>query len=683
MAFVYPNLLWALALVAIPVIIHLFNFRKYKKVYFTNVRFLRELQHESKSKSRLKEILILLTRCLAMACLILAFCQPVWLNDPQNKQSSLKKVVGLYLDNSFSTNNINKQGPVADLLKLKAAEVVKAFGNSARYYLLTNDFEGKHQRFYSDEEILKQIDEVKISPTERLLSDVIKRQADFLNSEKGAQRFAYLFSDAQQSTFNLGQCEMDTNIRSTLVPVNANKVNNLYVDSCWFQTPVQQFGVVQKLHAHIRNLGDHSTDVGTARLLLNGTQVALASFSMIAGGSAEVQFAFECKVNGFNFGSIQIDDYPITFDDQLFFAFNSKVHIRVCIINGSKATNNQALNSLFASDSMFVLNTFSEQAIDYGKLKATEVLILNQPEELSSGLQSELEKFKNKGGVILINPSKTSNSTAYNTVLSTLGLPVLSGLDTTQINADLPSAATGFYDGVFEKLDPQMNLPNIKSHFKVQLNQKNNAEVVLQLQNGDPLLTFSKIGSTKAYLLTSPLNENAGNFIKHALFVPTMYKLCFSGLSQQNLFLKVGEPAILNMPSVESTSELPPLVKKTDSTFEVIPERRIVNNAVVLYLRQLITAPGFYKLEQGTTALLPLAFNYSRRESHLTAYTETELQNIVDGKAWKNVRVLVDTQTDISKTVLQEADGKKLWKLFIILTLVFMGIELLLLRLLK
>ena len=78
--FLYPAFLWALMAISIPVIIHLFNFRRYKKVYFTNVKFLKELQHESKSKSRLKEILILIARCLAIASLVFAFSQPIILD---------------------------------------------------------------------------------------------------------------------------------------------------------------------------------------------------------------------------------------------------------------------------------------------------------------------------------------------------------------------------------------------------------------------------------------------------------------------------------------------------------------------------------------------------------------------------------------------------------------------------
>src|SRR3954468_9797392 len=163
MMFVYPLFLWALAAITIPIIIHLFNFRRYKKVYFTNVKFLKELQQESKSKSRLKELLILAARCLAIACLVLAFCQPFIPGTDSGIINTGAKAISLYIDNSFSMENVNKQGPLLEIAKSRAKEVIKAFGVADRFQVITNDFEGKHQRFQTKEDALSAVDEIKIS----------------------------------------------------------------------------------------------------------------------------------------------------------------------------------------------------------------------------------------------------------------------------------------------------------------------------------------------------------------------------------------------------------------------------------------------------------------------------------------------------------------------------------------
>src|SRR3954467_10394129 len=99
MVFLQPLFLWALAAVSVPVIIHLFNFRRFKKIYFTNVRFLQEIKQDTRSRSRLKHLLILIARLLALAFLVFAFAQPFI---PLSKSSNVTtgtKHVSIYIDN--------------------------------------------------------------------------------------------------------------------------------------------------------------------------------------------------------------------------------------------------------------------------------------------------------------------------------------------------------------------------------------------------------------------------------------------------------------------------------------------------------------------------------------------------------------------------------------------------------
>ena len=71
-----PQILYALLALAIPIIIHLFNFRKHEKIYFSSIRFLEEIKTKNKKKRNLKNLLILLSRLLALAFLIIAFAKP-------------------------------------------------------------------------------------------------------------------------------------------------------------------------------------------------------------------------------------------------------------------------------------------------------------------------------------------------------------------------------------------------------------------------------------------------------------------------------------------------------------------------------------------------------------------------------------------------------------------------------
>lgn len=683
MIVVYPVFLWALFAVTIPIIIHLFNFKKYKKVYFTNVRFLKELQHQSKAKSRLKEILVLIARCLTIACLVLAFAQPIIPNANSTTINTGTKAISIYVDNSFSMENVSKQGALIDIAKARAKDVINAFNSVDKFQVITNDFEGKHQRFFSKEDALNEIDEIKISSAVRLLGDVVKRQEEFLNTSNLLTKKIYLLSDAQKSTFTIESLKTDTAIKTTLIPIKANQINNVYIDSCWFETPLQQKGFIQKLHATLVNNGNAAIDVGSAKLYLNKQQLALSSFSLDPSSTTEIVFTFECKQSGFNFGSIKIEDYPITFDDELFFAFNSKVNVSVTVISGKEIKENNTLETLFKTDSLFKFNAFTEQTIDFGAFKTSDVIVLNQLSEISSGLLSELTKFSNQGGSIVFIPSQTGNLINYNQALTSLQLPNILSSDTASLKIDKIELASKFYTGVFDKVEDRLNLPQINKHYKLVKTNASKFETILQLQNSDAFFGVSSNGNSLSYLFTSPLIQNATNFSKHALFVPTFYRICFSCLKGAPLFYATNSNVVISLKNDATQLEQPPHIKQLNSQLDIIPEQRIVNNSLFLYTRNQINNKGFYEVIKNSNPVLPLAFNFSRKESNLTCYTVDELSKILANKASKNLSLIESSQSDISKQIQQDANGKKLWKLFILFALLFIAVEISLLRFLK
>lgn len=681
MTFVYPSFLWALFALLVPIIIHLFNFRRYKKVYFTNVKFLKELQEESKSRSRLRELIILLCRCLALACLILAFSQPV-IRSGGNQIAAGSSAVGIYIDNSFSAQNTVKQGPIMDVERMRAKQIVNSFSGTDRFQILTNDFEGRHQRLLTKEDALAAIDEIKVSPSPRLLSEVIQRQTTFLSSAAAPVKRMYLLSDAQKSTFNLPACKPDSTVHTSILALSPSRPNNAFVDTCWFESPLQQKGFIQKLHVKIVNDGSGKIEAGSAKLNLNGAQTALASFSLEAGATAEVVFTFECKQEGFNYGSVKIEDYPVTFDDELYFAFNASVSLKICLLNGREAGERNALTTLFKNDSLFNQEIFSEQGIDYAAFKRCDVLVLNQPSQISSGLLAELLKYTQQGGALLVVPPANGEVAGINEALGVLGLPGLGEPDTVKVRTDNFNERSGFFTGVFEKKQDRVNLPLVTMHYKILRSNKQDFEQIVGLQNGDCFLGMGRVNQTLVFLSTSPFSDAGGNFTRHALFVPTLYRLCFSALRSTPMFYHSGANDAIELRSAVQGEEPPHIIKKDKAT-DMIPETRNAGGSFNIFTRGQIKDPGFYEITLQARPLLPLAFNYQRRESRLQSYSAAEISTIIAEKGFRNLNVIEDTGADIEKDSLLGQDGKKIWKLCLLLTLGFIALEALLLRLLK
>ena len=131
MQFTYPELLWALFLLLIPIIIHLFQLRRFKTTPFTNLKFLQKVFAKSRKSNELKKWLLLCSRLLLISMLVLAFAQPF-----SAKETALEeKETTIYLDDSFSMQaRVNSNALLSNAVQELANVVPKDY----RFNLITN-----------------------------------------------------------------------------------------------------------------------------------------------------------------------------------------------------------------------------------------------------------------------------------------------------------------------------------------------------------------------------------------------------------------------------------------------------------------------------------------------------------------------------------------------------------------
>lgn len=627
-------------------------------------------------------MLILASRILAISCLALAFAQPV-IKDKNIKVKTGQKAIGIYIDNSFSMEAVNKNGTLIFNAKKRAMEIVNAFGSSDQFQIITNDFEGKHQRFLSKEEITDAINDIRISPSVKPLSSVIKRQNDFLHSSKSPDLRQFLITDLQKSTCDLANLRNDTSITSTIIPLIANASDNIYIDSCWFESPVQQKGVVQKLNVRICNKSTKAVESGSVKLFINQKQTAITSYNADADSKTTTQLIFECKEEGYNFCSLKIDDYPVTFDDELFFAFNSKLNINALVINGKSASTGSFFKTLMQNDSLFSFHENTEQSIDFALFNSANIIFLNELESVSSGLISELTKFTEKGGNLVIIPPSKANLNLYNEFFKNFQIPGLSGSDSTRLRLEKTDFKQGFYEGVFDKMDERIDLPQIQMRFSFNLSSRSNFIPVLKLQNGETWMGELSLKNAKLYVFAGSLNPNSTNFCKHALFVPTVYKMGINSLKPTGLYYFTQTNAAIRLSALKEQSEEPVHIQELNNKFDIIPKTKIVNGQLVIFTQNQISDPGFYRLVFKSKPLLALAFNYNRLESDLNFYTTGDLEKSIEEKHLTSFKVLTAGEKSLTSGIQEISGNTRLWKLFIILTLLFIAIEIALIKLLK
>lgn len=670
MNFLYPGFLFALFAVVIPIIIHLFNFRKFKRVYFSNVAFLKEIKEQTSSQEKLKNLLILLSRILAITFLVFAFARP-FIPSGSKIDQNRGNVVSIYIDNSYSMDAVNKEGSLLDEAKRKAKEVVKAFQINDRFQLLTNDFEGKHQRLLNADELMQAVDEVKISSASRKLQQVINRQQSVFTG--ASNRFAYVISDFQKGFADADLIKTDANTNVSLIKLNANNLPNVAVDSVWLLSPVHQANATEKLVIQLRNFGDEDAKNISVKLTINNQQKAISSLNIEAGKTGIDTLSYSGLGLGWQKGSVSIKDFPLTFDDELNFSFKVNKDQKVLSINGLQS--GKYINALFSADPYFNLAEMPEANINYSALQSYSLVVLNELTNPSSGLAQELKTYLANGGSVVIFPNLNADKQVYNQFLTSLNLPAVAELNTTPIKVSSIELKHPLFKDVFETLPQNLDLPQVNRYFSFVESSSSSKENLLQLPANKLFFARYPFKNGQIYLSASGLANDDGNFAKHSVFVPLMYKIAFASAKEQPAYYVVMKDNVLESEKINLGANQS--LKLVADNFEIIPELRQSNGKTLLYVADQIKRAGFYDVKKGDSTLAVVAFNDNRTESDMHYNGQADLEKLFN----KKQVTFLDPKTDsVASAVSSKNNGTELWKLCLILALVFLAIEILLIR---
>ncbi|QEM10229.1 BatA domain-containing protein [Mucilaginibacter rubeus] len=669
MYFLYPAFLFALLSLAIPVVIHLFNFRKYKKVYFSNVQFLKEVQEQQASRRNLKERLILASRLLALLFLILAFARP-YIPGAQSVNTGKQQVISIFVDNSYSMQTLNREGSLLDEAKRRAKEIASAYNINDRFQLLTQDFEGKHQRLLSRDEFNDAVDAVKVSPQSRNLQQVVSRQENLLENQPDGVKSIFIISDFQKNK-NDKSVKIDSNISVNLVQLKAGNLPNVAVDSAWLLSAVHRPGENEKLVVRLHNYAAEKAEKIPLKILINGEQKALGSFSINAHEVQNDTLSFSGLKAGWQRCEIQLQDNPVTFDNQFYFSFNVKQQMPVLVIDGG--TPNPYLKAVFASDAFFAANRVDDGNVDYAALNTYPIVVISDVKTIATGLAQQLRTYVAKGGTLVVFPSVDADLANYKSFLLALNAGYPEKLVTQDVKVASINRQSQVFKNVFENFPQNPDLPLVKKYYRLS-KSGTKQESLMNLATGESFWTGYSNGRGNVYLCAVPLDEDFSSLPRHALFVPVLFRMALLSGHDQPLFYTLGADENFEVPPVQTTEKQ--LLKLTKGDQSIIPDVKQQEGSTLLYVSDQLNAPGIYSLRKQDSTLAMLAFNDNRAESDMSYFTAADLEKLLP-----NAKPLLTAGNGSLKSVVAESNfGTQLWKLCIILALIFLLAETLLIR---
>ncbi|MBX2962204.1 MAG: BatA domain-containing protein [Cyclobacteriaceae bacterium] len=667
MSFVYPTFLWALTALAIPVIVHLFNFRKTQKIYFSSTRFLQQVQEATSAKRKLKHYLILASRLFFLLFLVLAFAQPFI---PAKEQVAARQNIVLYVDNSLSMSvPVGERTRALDAGLTMANEIVEIFPPDARFQLLTNDFAPFSNTYKTKAEVLDLLTQVRLSPVSRSFKEV-KDRIDNTNRTRAHDEI-FWFSDFQQSTTGaLSESMPDSTQRLHLIPLTFEPLANIFVDTAYLENPFVVGGEKNTLNVKLRNDGTKAIDQLLVKLTVNGIQTGTSSIGIPAQGSASTSFDIVSAKRGTSQLVISFNDYPVSFDNEFSLALNFSEKVKVAEVKSSFTKS--PVEIVYGNKEVFNFRSFDIKNVNYSVLQETDLVVLNGLDIIDGALTSFLQNYIMNGGALLVIPSSTPDLVSYRTLLSNNTLTSVSEPQLTEL--ETPDFSNPFFENVFEERANRLVLPKARRV----IDWGNDRSAILKFKSDKPFLSqFTRGG--KIFLMASPLHPEFSDLNNNFLFLPVMYRIATSAKKADwKPYHNLNETLItLRIDSLSGEQQV-----RLAGQQEIIPAQRKLGDRVMLELPRFSMNTGFYHVMVGRDTTGLLAFNLNRNESLLKQWSAEEVKQQLGGA--DNITVFeANSAETFSNEIKTRYLGKPLWKYALIVALFFLLIEILLIRFLK
>ncbi|HEX8269010.1 MAG TPA: BatA and WFA domain-containing protein [Flavobacterium sp.] len=636
MQFKHPEILYFLFLLVIPILVHLFQLRRFKKEFFTNVRFLKELSIQTRKSSKLKKWLLLATRLSILAAMIFAFAQPFFkAKDSKNVTNEMFIV----LDNSFS---MQAKGQKGELLKRAVEDLLQHVPENQSFSLITNT-----ETFWNSDIRSVRSDLQKLSYSanpfelDNLLSKINARQTPYTKD-------IIVITDAIGLTARqLKSVETDEN--TMFIVPKGEQSKNVSVDSVFIEQTLENFYEIGV------RLSAYGEDIGEIPIaIFNGDKLAAKTVVQFDKNRKEIKFTI--PKDDFH-GYVSITDNGLQYDNNFYFSITKPQKTNVLSI-GEQAVSS-FLAKIYTPDE-FNYRNFPLANVDYNILEQQDAIVLNELKDIPQALQTTLKAFVEKGGNVIVIPSSESSVSSLNSFLSNFGNIRFGDLQQVEKMVTKIAFSHPLYASVFEKKIENFQYPNTEASFGI----SGNTPSILGYADQSAFLT--QVSSV--YVFAAPINRDYSNFQNSPLIVPTFYNMAHSvsktGISA--ITIGSGQPYFVDAQLArEEIVNVSATNSKSEENF--IPVQQILNNKVKLTFEDFPAVAGNYSVYNKGDLLKNISFNYNRTEGDLAA---ANVDLLDDYTVISNIETVFDTlQTDRT--------SNELWKWFVILTLLLLVTELL------
>ena len=568
-------------------------------------------------------------------------------------------------------NKKSQQGRLLDVAKESGIKIIDNYKNK-KFRIITNNFSSSENFIKNSQESKEYILNITNSQKIRTYEDILKKIENISsNSHK-----LFIISDFQKNNYNLSDLlNTDSLSRKILIPITQLTNNNIKIDSCYIKNPIINNSNSNSIFAKITNLSSKTQEDILIKLEINNQHKAQQTISLLEKESKEIELNFNSRNENYINGVISVDDYPINFDNKMYFSVNVNTKNKICQVS---EIENKNISKIFKNEDKIIYSNQQINKLDYNLLKEQNLIILNEIANFSTGFINFLNLFVENGGSVCVIPSIELNKDNYNNFLKVLETDLIKNNIKTNKKISKINNNHRIFNNVFtkKKLDKDIFLPSTNQYYSLDKYRNTINERIFTLEDGNSFLKSYKKGMGEVFLFSSSLSNEA-NFTKHALFVTTFYNMAVQSVNLESLYYTIDKKNQIRLKKYNSNLENIYHLKSENS--DIIAEHKVENKMQYLSTHNQIQKANHYQLTQEEELLSYISFNYDRKESNTDQHKESDILNFINLNKIQNISIF-DSSVNLQENIDKLDKNKEYWKLCILLSLVFILIEILLIK---
>ncbi|MEO8664589.1 MAG: BatA domain-containing protein [Ignavibacteria bacterium] len=709
MSFLNPSILLGLFAISIPILIHLLNLRKIRKVEFSTLMFLKEIQKSKMRRIKLKQLILLILRIFTIIFLVLCFAKPVYEGFAGDKNNASVSTVLIFIDDSYSMSARDSKGLYINQAKESVKKILESYKESDEIYFVPSSrigFKDNKISFDNFKEIIDSAGSLKIKYKPLSMSEVMNYSSEILKDSRNTRKDIYIISDFQKANFDQegfsSGASQNFNSKSQniyLVKIGSREIKNIAIDSFVVVTKLLEKDKDMKIRVFLNNHSQFNVKNKTVNLYIDNELKGEKAVDINSYDRKEVEFVFKASKSGSISGTIELvqnvfEDDELIQDNKYYFSIYIPEKFNIGIIE-DKPSDSYYINlavktaSEILSDSIRrkseLFNITTTKSIDENIFK-NEVIFISNKNNFSENEANTLMKFISDGGGVFLFMGTSADINNYNkTIFNKLGTVRLEKLNT-EANTTLKFDKVDFEHPVLSEvfLNQKLNIttgnlniesPVITKYYE--LIPGENANTIISLTNNKPFLLESGLSKGKIIISSVPATIDFSDLPLKNIFLPLVIRSIYylsNDFEYQNSYT-VGRSNLVSFQGIKNISE----IISPDNSKTPVAGRSDTPSGNFLFLpySDITSDAGKYSINDSSGAAYGFAINFDPKEGNPISMSKEEITEYFRNNKIENVKI-IESGEDISGKIDETRTGFSLWKYFLAGAILFVIAELLL-----